>query len=164
MSYHERVQTAIEYHEKGIASLKGKVERLFRLLEPVNAQYEDVFFDMRPYADDAIAIDLKPKSTDQLAQVLRRIRRAGFKIVSTRERPEDQQIEYKLTYVDPVLAEGYADWWPPVKITATFDSEDGECRYVKVGEQRETIPATEAKTVVKPIFELQCGEPAEVPA
>lgn len=164
MTYHEKIQAQIDLYLRQIDKLKGKGERLFRRLSPVQAAYPSVFFDMRPLTADGIQLDLKPGSTEELAQVLRRIRRAGFKMVKTEEKPADQQIEYRFTYEDPVLAAEYNDWWPPVHITATFDAENGECRYVKVGEQEETIPATEAKTVVKPIFELQCGEPAEVPA
>lgn len=164
MSYHPQIQKRIDLYLKNIEELKGKGERLFRMLAPVQTQFEEVFHDMRPLGDDAVTIDLTPKSTAELTKVLRRIRRAGFKMVKTEEKPEDQRIEYRFTFEDQVLADGYYDWWQPLRVNATFNAETGECRYVKVGEQTETIPAVEAKTVTKPIFELQCGEAAEVPA
>ncbi len=110
------------------------------------------------YFDYNVSVRVFPKKLSDLATLLRAMRQAGYQMQKDgiKDYPDSAMRIYKLTN--------------RMEVTAHFttsldekkdDSEDNvdqdkekHCRYVKVGEKRETV--------VKPIYELQCEKQSTI--
>lgn len=92
-----------------------------------------------------VVIRVFPKVLSDLAWILRYVRKAGYHMQKDGiyDHPECSTRSYKLTNDMNIIAH-----FSTTKTDESEQSEGKHCRYVKVGEKRETV--------VKPIYELQC--------
>jgi hypothetical protein len=100
------------------------------------------------YFNEKIRLLVYPKTIREVAELLRRLAKHGFRIHNKHENP----------------AAGIKTWELKncLEVQATFDLADGaasseqsegkRCRFVKVGETRET------REIVTPLYELQCDD------
>lgn len=168
MTYAPYIQSSIDYHQREIDALK-KLEGTARVVSQVTAAIDpDLVFDVSTFGSESVKITLKPKSVHELAVAMRTFRGRGLKIETVKDEPENQKRVYLVYHVDESKnkydkGSWLRDSYPPVRVEAFFNAEDGECKYVQIDTETEVIPATEEKIIEKPVFELQCGgETAEV--
>ena len=163
MGYTSYIEKHIDMYERQIEQLK-KLEGTARVVSKVVSGLDDeIVQDVTTYGTETVKLMLKPKSVKELADAMRTFRGRGLRIESVEDQPDQQRRIYSVFHVDDNLnsydqGSFLRKHYPPVRVEAYFNAEDGECKYVKVGEQKEEVAAVAAKTIVKPIFELKCGD------